>query len=66
MLSGCGTGTTEVVRTVSDGCLVFSGIGYASQPSGQQETAENKYDTVDTVKEVEKHNLVFQKLCPQM
>lgn len=63
MLSGCGSGSTEQgVRTVSDYCLIAKGLSFSRQ-DGAPEDASNKYDTEQTVKEVEEHNLKWLAVC---
>jgi hypothetical protein len=66
-LTGCAHGSTAAagVRTVHDYCLIAQGISYASQPAGQQEDSSNKFDTKETVTQVEAHNLAYQRTCPQ-
>lgn len=61
LLSACGANTTGPIRTVSDYCLIASGISYAS-PAGT-ETSANLYDTPQTVKAVEAHNLRYEAIC---
>ena len=53
------------MRTASETCLVVSGISYAAAPEGALDDASNRYDTPETVKQVEAHNLVFERLCPE-
>lgn len=52
---------TGPIRAISDYCLIASGIGYAS-PVGV-ETATNLYDTAETVRAVEAHNLRYEAVC---
>lgn len=64
LLSGCGTATTEQgVRTVHDICLIDKGISFAPA-NGRVEDASNKFDTDETVDEIEAHNLRFEAVCP--
>jgi hypothetical protein len=49
------------VQTISDHCLLDKGISYAS-PAGAEDSS-NKYDTPQTVAEIEAHNLVYQRIC---
>lgn len=62
-LMSCAKSTTETVRTVSDYCLIAKGITYSEIKVTQQEGADNKYDTPETVKQVKDHDLVYEKLC---
>ena len=64
MLSGCAKSTTEQgVRTIHDVCLIDKGISFAPANS-RPETAENKFDSDETVKEIEAHNLRYEAVCP--
>lgn len=60
----CAPSTTETVRTVSDYCLIAKGITFSKKRPTQVETAANAYDTDETVKQVEEHDLAFERLCP--
>jgi hypothetical protein len=59
----CATSTTETVRTVSDMCLITKGITFSKKQPTQIEDATNKYDTDETVKQVEAHDLVYERIC---
>jgi hypothetical protein len=56
--------TEAGIRTVHDLCLIDKGIGYASQLPGAVEDSSNRYDTAQTVAEIEAHNLRFEAICP--
>ena len=60
----CATSTTETVRTVSDYCLIATGISYSEIKPGQAEDAANKYDTPETVEQVKAHDLAYERVCP--
>ena len=65
-LTACETSSTDPgVRTVSDYCLIARGISYASQPAGQEEDSRNRFDTAETVRDVEEHNVVYRRRCPR-
>lgn len=62
-LTACGD--PERPRTVSDGCLVFKPLSYANAPLGQERSDDigNRYDTPDTIAEIDEHDAVFERLC---
>lgn len=63
MLTACGG--QEPPRTVSDGCLVFKPLTYANAKAGQ-ETADdpgNRYDTPDTIAQIDEHDAVYERIC---
>lgn len=62
--SACAKSTTETVRTVSNFCLIAKGISYSEIKPGQVESAENKYDTPETVKAVKSHDRAYEATCP--
>jgi hypothetical protein len=59
----CARNTTETVRTISNYCLIAKGISYSEKKVAQTETAENKYDTPETVKQVKEHDLAYERTC---
>jgi hypothetical protein len=59
----CAPNTTGTVRAVSDYCLIAKGITFSRKQPTQVETADNKYDTDETTKQVEEHDLVYERLC---
>lgn len=63
LLSGCAANTTAPPAAPSSYCLIAKGIGYASQPPGAVETADNLYDTPLTIAAVEAHNLAYEAVC---
>lgn len=61
--SACATSGTETVIPASEFCLIATGISY-SQPHGAQvDDASNKYDTAETVQQVIRHNLAYERIC---
>jgi hypothetical protein len=52
------------VRVISDYCLIATGLSYSEIKAGQTETADNKYDTPETVAGVARHDLIYERLCP--
>lgn len=61
--TACVHDTTEPVRAISEYCLVAKPITFARKPQTQVETAENKYDTEETARQVEQHDVVYDRLC---
>ena len=59
----CARNTTETVRTVSDFCLIAKGISFSKKQPLQVEDATNKYDTDETVKQIEEHDLKYERVC---
>lgn len=62
-LMSCAKSTTETVRTVSDYCLIAKGITYSQIKAGQVESADNNYDTEETVSQIRDHDLTYERLC---
>lgn len=62
-LMSCAKDTTGTVHTVSDYCLIANAITYSEKHGTQVEGAANNYDTPETVTQIIKHDLTFEKLC---
>ncbi len=64
MLTACGG--QERPRTVSDACLAFKPLSYANAPQGQEraDDAGNRFDTPETIAEIDEHDAVYERLCP--
>jgi len=63
--TSCAPGTTETgLRTVHDYCLLARPITYSQQGQTQQETAQNLYDTAETVGQAVLHNVTYDRTCP--
>lgn len=63
ILTACAPNTIETVRTVSDYCLLASGITFSKIKDTQKETDANKFDTDETVAQIEKHDLTYERIC---
>lgn len=61
MLTACGG--QERLRTVSNGCLVFKPLSYANGPAGQADDPGNKYDTPETIAQIDEHDAVYERVC---
>jgi hypothetical protein len=59
----CAKSTTEIVRNVSDYCLIAKGITYSEKRETQEEGAENLFDTPETIVQIKNHDLTFERLC---
>jgi hypothetical protein len=59
----CVPSTTEIVRPIDNFCLVAKPITFSRIRPEQVETKENKYDTEETVDQVEEHDIVYERLC---
>lgn len=59
----CAHPTTETARTVSDYCLIAKGITYSEAHAGNVETAQNSYDTAETIKQIKAHDLSYEAVC---
>ena len=63
----CGTlpacATRETLRIVDTSCTAFRSISFAVPSKTKPETAENLYDTQETVSEIMDHNARFDALC---
>lgn len=64
--SACAKNTTAVPppAPVSDYCLIAKGISYAKKPPASVEDQRNRFDTDETVKSLEAHNLRYEAVCP--
>lgn len=62
-LTACAGNTTETVRTISDYCLIAKGISFSEPHGTDVETAANKYDTPETIKQVKAHDLSYEAVC---
>jgi hypothetical protein len=60
-LTACGE--AEPLRTVDTGCLVFKPIRYANAPTGQVDDPGNKFDSAETIAEIDEHDAVYERLC---
>ncbi len=62
-LTACGD--REPLRTASSACLVFKPLSYANAPAGQERADDlsNRYDTPDTIREIDEHDAVYERLC---
>lgn len=64
-LTACVHGTTATApRAISDYCLIANGITFSEKHGTDAESAANKYDTDDTVKQVREHDLKYEATCP--
>jgi hypothetical protein len=62
--TACAKSTTATApRAISDYCLIAKAITFSKIRPGQTEDASNKYDTPETAKQVEDHDLAFEKVC---
>jgi len=61
MTSACATHATRTI--VDTSCTSFRAISFAIPPVDKPETAENRYDTRETVDEVMSHNARWDALC---
>lgn len=61
MLSACAT--REIRTTVDTSCSAFRALSYAVPPKAKPETAENLYDTAETVTGIQQHNARWDALC---
>lgn len=50
---------------VDTSCSNFGPITYAVPSRTTPETADNRYDTPETVAQVQQHNARFDALCPK-
>lgn len=64
-LMSCARSTTETVRSVSNACLIFSGISFSEPHGADVESVANKYDTPATVAQIKQHDLKYESTCPQ-
>lgn len=39
-------------------------LTYANAPAGQVNDPGNRYDTTETIKQIDDHDAVYEKLCP--
>lgn len=60
-LSACAT--RETPRIVNTACLNFRALSYAVPSATKPETAENRFDTVQTVADLQEHNAKWDALC---
>lgn len=52
------------MRTVHDSCLIFKGISYSSSEQlAQADDVSNRFDTRETVRQIEDHNLKYIRTC---
>lgn len=65
LIAGCMPATPT---TVNSTCSTDSVIRYStpSRDPAKPETADNKYDTVETIQEIDAHNNVLRGLCPDL
>lgn len=63
--SGCAKNTTAapIPPPVSEYCLIASGISFAKKPPTAVEDQRNRFDTTETVKSLEAHNLRYEAVC---
>lgn len=62
-LTACGG--HEPPRTVNSACLAFKPISYANAPAGAEKADDlgNRYDTPETIAEIDEHDAVYERLC---
>lgn len=55
----------ERPKTVNAPCLVFKPLTYANAPRGQERADDpgNRYDTPETIAEIDEHMAVWDALC---
>lgn len=63
--TACARNTTATAppRGISDYCLIAKGISFSRIQAGQVEDATNKFDTDQTAKAVEEHDLAYERVC---
>lgn len=54
------------MRASDSYCLLAKQITYAAPATGQQDTAANTLDTMETVTQIVVHNIIFARTCPQL
>jgi hypothetical protein len=52
-------------QTASEYCLIAKPITYSEPHGSDVETADNNYDSAETLKQVKDHDLKFESVCPQ-
>lgn len=62
-MSGCGSGSPEPVRTISDYCPLTDFITYAPPGAIIPETTANDADTPATIAQIERHNSKRACIC---
>jgi len=63
-VSACGTRETLKIVPISNACLVgFKEIKYSIQPTEGSDDATNKYDTIETVEDIQEYNATYRAIC---
>lgn len=63
--TACAANTTATVQPVHSYCALAFPITFSRAQVGQVEDAANKYDTGETAAQVERHDVIYERTCPQ-